>query len=117
MNKAVLASHGINYDGGAARFLGDTELYETVLKSFPDDLSFPSASEAFDKGDCKQLFFNIHTLKGVAGELDMTRLYSASCALADALRGSALPEAARVEKLFAEVKSAYYEVLAGIAAA
>ncbi len=117
MNQRVLKEHGIDCDMGARRFLDDRALYEEMLTMFLSDTCFEQAEAAFAGGDYKGLFECGHTLKGTAGNLDMTALYRASGELTEYLRHNDAPAARRVQELFLEVQAAYRNVVEGISAA
>ncbi len=52
MDREILKQAGIDYERGAARFSGDTELYEALLEAFlTQDDSFDGVPEAFARRD------------------------------------------------------------------
>ena len=87
--KAVLAELK---DGGADtvsaldRFLGDEELYCECLADFMEDKSFPALRDALSANEIRAAFVAAHTLKGVAGNLGLSRLYNGLCILVESLR-------------------------------
>ncbi|MCI7712567.1 MAG: Hpt domain-containing protein [Clostridiales bacterium] len=82
----ALASRGNDACGALERFLGDEALYETCFRQFLADPAFPALEAALDSGDGAAAFEAAHTIKGVAGNLGLTELYRAACALAEPLR-------------------------------
>ena len=65
----------------------------------------------------KNLYEFVHTLKGVAGNTDMTTLYLTTAVLSEYLRKCEIPEKDKVYELFCGMEVAYYAVIKGIAAA
>lgn len=114
MNTDILKRAGIDYDSGLDRFMGDAELYETVLAMFLDDCSLQKAGDARAKGDYPAMFEAMHELKGVAGNEDMTDLYKASCELVELLRGGSDYDYAAIDRSFDEVSRSYAAAKAGI---
>lgn len=108
-----LRQAGIDYRAGLSRFLGDGELYETVLTAFLADAALEKAQAAFARGDRAALFQCAHEIKGSAGNADMAVLYEASCALVTLLREPSSTDAA-VARSFATWEGAYAAARAGI---
>lgn len=117
MDSEVLKEAGIDLKRGVARFLGDRQLYENILLSFLSDVTFGQAKEAMEKENFRDLYECVHTLKGVAGNTDMTILYHTTGALCDYLRKRETPDKEIVRLLFCEMEVAYYSVMMGIVAA
>ncbi|NMP38362.1 MAG: Hpt domain-containing protein [Clostridiales bacterium] len=86
MNISLLKTGGIDYEEGIGRFVGNSELYESLLKSFCEENDFDKAKAAVEAGDTRNLFELIHTMKGVTGNLSLTPLYRACCELTEKLR-------------------------------
>lgn len=82
----ALRRRGADMDGAMDRFAGDEELYETCLKLFLSSPSFSALDGALRSGDCPAAFEAVHSLKGVAGNLGLTTLCRAACALTEPLR-------------------------------
>jgi HPt (histidine-containing phosphotransfer) domain-containing protein len=113
MNMTKLRQSGIDYEAGVTRFLGDRELYETVLTAFLADSTMDRASVAFEKHDYTALFSCVHELKGVSGNADMTDVYAASCSLVSLLRGNTGTDE-EVAACFLTLKDAYARAISGI---
>lgn len=114
MNINRLQQAGIDYKGGLARFLGDQELYETVLMAFLTDDNLEKARLALGRGDREALFSCAHELKGSSGNSNMTGLYAASCELVSLLRGGADIGGAETAAGFARFEKAYNAAREGI---
>ena len=106
-----LKNAGVDTDGSIARFVGNTAMYEKFLRKFPGDDTFAKIKPAFDKDDWTEALNATHTLKGVSGNLGMTRLYKACSDTVALIRAG---EQDKAKQSFAELKSAYDEIHAVI---
>lgn len=70
----ALTKAGIQVDEALERLMGSESLLERLLKKFLDDPSFPELSAALAEGRKEEAFRAAHTLKGVCGNLSITRL-------------------------------------------
>ena len=81
-----LAGRGNDMAGALARFLDDEVLYGDCFRMFLEDPGFRQLEDALARRDASAAFDAAHTLKGVAGNLGLTALYTALSTLAEALR-------------------------------
>lgn len=86
MKTDILILGGIDYNEGLHRFLNLTEVYESLLCDFLDDASFINAKNAYAVNDYEQMFFNLHTLKGVTANLSIKPLYKICYEVVELLR-------------------------------
>ena len=107
------AQAGISFDDLLSHCIGNRDLAMRMLKKFGNDKSFHQLAEAMGSGDLDAAFKAAHALKGVSGNLGMTRLYEADCLLTDALRGGADREEA--ERLYPAVCEHYDRVMSFLA--
>lgn len=70
-----LAAGGINTDDALSRFMGNAALLERFLGKFVSDKNYGMLKEAIDKDDEEGMLNAAHTLKGICGNLSMTKLY------------------------------------------
>lgn len=117
MDSEVLKEAGIDLERGVARFLGDRQLYESILLNFLVDKTFAKAKEAMEEENYKNLYECVHTLKGVAANTDMTILYRTTGGLCDYLGKQETPDREEIALLFCKMEEAYYSVMMGIVAA
>ena len=89
--KRRLEAAGIDVDDALGRFLQNEALMMKFLGRFPADTSFPGCREAMARGDAAQAFEAAHTLKGVAGNLSLKRLYEALTPMVEELRAGISP--------------------------
>lgn len=116
MNYDVLTQHGIDYQSGLARCLGDEQFYEQLLLLFLEDDCFARAKAAYARFEQRELFKCLHELKGVSGNTAMTELYEAVCPLVELLRAKdAAPD--EIAPLFAEIETAYRHTCEGVSMA
>lgn len=73
----------------AKRRLYKEELIKKYLKMFPADESFSGLKAAVDAQDWKQVFAITHNLKGMAANLELTRLFEVSSNLCEDTRNGA----------------------------
>ena len=108
MNRYKLSKAGINANEGIARFSGRAELYEKFLYQFPQDENFSLLCAAIRQQDVKAAFIAAHSLKGIAGNLSLTKLYEDLCPLVEQLRAGSLSGA---EALLQSVRCDYEALL------
>lgn len=81
-----LSAWGVDLPATMERFLDDRELYLDCLHTFFDDPGFGQLGDAIQKKDYEAAFTAAHTLKGVSGNLGLTPLFDAICAIVEPLR-------------------------------
>lgn len=111
MNRYKLSKAGINANEGIARLGGDIQIYEYLLNKFPSDPNYSGMCDAIEKQNVKDAFACAHALKGVVGNLSMSRLYNDLIPLVEELRGSRLE---KTSELLCAVKRDYEDVIAAI---
>jgi hypothetical protein len=80
--------YGADTAGAMERLVHDESLYMTCLTAFVADPAFGALDDAVAKEDYSQAFDQAHALKGVAGNLGLTPLYTALCEIVEPLRAS-----------------------------
>lgn len=83
---ALLSALSIDREQIGERFSGNFALYERFLRKFPQDPTFAALRRAHDEGDLETYLAAVHTLKGVAGNLGLSRLFELSSQLLTTLR-------------------------------
>lgn len=81
-----LSYWGADVNQALARFLNDEELYKECLQMFKADDNFQQLGSSITDENYEQAFENAHTLKGVAGNLALTPLYTAISEIVESLR-------------------------------
>lgn len=113
MNTELLKQAGIDYDKGVERFLGDFELYEMILKHFLEDDNLERVEQSYESRDYQLLQKQVHEVKGMSGNTDMTLLYQSSSALVELLRRGGFEES-ELKKAYERYKSDYTRAVNGI---
>ena len=101
---------GGDYKATISRLPSEALIKKFVLK-YPGDPSFNQLKDALAAQDWELAFRASHTLKGVAQNLGMDRLYKTAATLCDAVRG---PKPLEDASLWPPVVAAHEEVLAAI---
>lgn len=85
---------GGDYKATISRLPSEALIKKFVLK-YPGDPSFNQLKDALAAQDWELAFRASHTLKGVAQNLGMDRLYKTAATLCDAVRGPKMPASGR----------------------
>lgn len=92
------------------RRLPSEAMIRKFLLKYPGDPSYGQLDAALDAGDLQAAFRAAHTLKGVAQNLGLERLYKAADAVCEATRHGGAPG----DGQWPAVQSAHREVLAAL---
>lgn len=84
--KAVFEAYGADYDTTIARFMHKEDMYLRFLDMMFEDKSLQLLGDALEHSDIPAAFGHAHTLKGVVGNMGLTPLYKAACAIVEVLR-------------------------------
>lgn len=82
-----LRAAGADMDGAMRRMVGDEELYGVCFAYFMNDPAFSALEEALHEKNYASAFDAVHTLKGVAGNLGLMRIYELTSVMVETLRG------------------------------
>ncbi len=85
---------GVNVSEGMNRLGGNESLYTRLLGTFTKTIGNYEISADFAPEECEALVEKAHAIKGTAGNLSITPIYSAYTAITDLLRAGK-PEEAR----------------------
>ena len=113
--KEFYETMGVNSEGIIARFANE-ERVKKYLGKLLDDQTFLNLAKAMEQADYEQAFFAVHTLKGVAANLDLLPLYQAGGQLTEILREQKQPDEAQARAVYEQVQTAYESVIAQIPA-
>ena len=108
----LLKDAGNDVDSALRRFVGNEAMYIKFLKRFADDKSYSEMKEAVEKNDMGNAFVAAHTLKGVAGNLGLTKLFDVASEVTEKLRTRSDSDLAAD---FARITAEYDAVMAFIA--
>lgn len=84
---------GANVEEGLNRFMNKSELYAKMLLKLPPNLEKLEVLPYMESGDYQTALANAHTIKGVAGNLSVTPLYTYYTKIVDLLRADKPDEA------------------------
>lgn len=91
-----LKGMGTNIDEGLERCMNNVGLYEKLLKKVPQNIEKLEVLSYFGSGDYETTLMNAHTIKGVAGNLSLTPLFSAYSDIVNLLRANKPDEAKKI---------------------
>ena len=77
---------GVELDEVMERFIGDEDLYFECMEQFVQDPAFGKLGESLGIRDYEEAFSQAHSLKGVSGNLGLTKMYQAVCEIVEPLR-------------------------------
>lgn len=98
---------GLDIESARQRFLGNRELFERFLFRFPEEQNYAKIIEAVKAGEIKEAFNAAHTLKGVCGNLSLSKLYEKVSEVTEILRSEQMPK----EEALEELEKVYQETL------
>lgn len=104
MNRYKLSRAGVDVNQGLKRLNNDKEFYESLLQKFCEDTHYDDLKNALEQGDTDTAFQAAHALKGAAGNLSCTRLYSLLTPMVEELRHHDLESA---KNAFPEITASY----------
>lgn len=97
---------GADWEETLNRFMNNEDLYVKILSKFPDDLSLDNLKKKMKEGDLSASFTYAHTLKGLTGNLGLTRLFQTASLLTEELRSNSIVNApALMENLTAQYEA------------
>lgn len=99
-----LCAAGVDVDDAIARFAGNTDLFVKFICRFPENLDFTAMRSAVDEGDEESFHRYMHTLKGVAGNLGVMKVYNATEQLLVELRENKLKNIELLKKYLNEIE-------------
>ncbi len=107
-NLDVLKNAGIDTDALIKRLMGNEALISVFVKKFTEDKTFEELKAAFGEKDIKQAEIKSHTLKGMCGNLSLTRLYDLFAEQTMLLRRGEFDEA---EAMMTDICSIYSDTI------
>ena len=98
--KEKLQANGVNLSSALNRFMDNEQLYERILSKFPMDENFLQMEKCLVEN-------NAHTLKGLAGTLDLTTLLNILTPMTEQLRTG---NTEGMQELFNQLKTEYNQI-------
>ncbi len=99
-----------DYESVISRLMTEKLVHKFILK-FLADPSFENLTNAMKSENYDEAFREAHTLKGVCQNLSLTKLYSSSSSMTEALRNGEYEEAAN---LLPQVEADYMQTIGAI---
>lgn len=86
--KAMLEANGFNVSEAMQRFMNNEQLWIKFLRKFKADTSYADLVRAMEEKDGTKAFEASHTLKGITGNLALSRFNDLISEQTEYLRGS-----------------------------
>ena len=90
--REIFEVYGADYNSTMARFMGNEAMYLKFLDMLFKDDNLEKLGTALEQQDYEAAFAAAHTLKGVVGNMGLTPLFNAVCAIVEPLRRREAPE-------------------------
>ena len=90
--REIFEVYGADYNSTMARFMGKEAMYLKFLDMLFQDENLQKLGTALEQQDYEAAFAAAHTLKGVVGNMGLTPLFNAVCAIVESLRKREVPE-------------------------
>ena len=110
-----LEAAGIDVAEALERMMGSEALLERLLGKFLEDRNFQALQDALERGDSEGAVSASHALKGVCGNLSMTRLHQCFTDQVAALRRGDLDGARAMMERIAPAYEAVRSAIGGAA--
>ena len=114
MNREARVAAGVDVDDALARLMGSEALLARLLGKFAADENCARLVTAAEADDADAALEAAHALKGVSGNLSMTRLYELTSRQCELIRAGDWPAA---RALVGEVAAAHGALVEAIGAA
>ena len=106
-----LSALGVDTDDAIARFMGNSELYEKMLKKFPKAVDDSPVLAYAHSEDYETATSNAHALKGVTGNLSLTPLYDKYTRIVEMYRESNFRQANELLNETLEIQQKFLDVI------
>jgi len=90
--REIFEVYGADYNSTMARFMGKEAMYLKFLDMLFKDDNLEKLGTALEQQDYEAAFAAAHTLKGGVGDMGLTPLFNAVCAIVESLRKREVPE-------------------------
>ena len=106
-----LSALGVDTNDAITRFMGNSELYEKMLKKFPKTVEDAPVIAYAQSEDYETATSNAHALKGVTGNLSLTPLYDRYTRIVDMYRESNFEQANALLDETVELQQKFLDVI------
>ena len=90
--RKIFEAYGADYNSTMARFMGNEAMYVKFLDMLFKDDNLEKLGTALGQQDYEAAFAAANTLKGVVGNMGLTPLFNAVCAIVEPLRNGKDPD-------------------------
>ncbi len=90
--KKQLEDCGVDVDVALERFMGREAIFMKFIMKFTEDQNCMQIRDGLENRDVQMAFERAHSLKGVAGNLGVTSVYTLAAQVTDLLRGKQTDE-------------------------
>lgn len=109
--KQRLIDAGIDFADALNRFMGNENMLERFMGKFTADQNYQKLVDALDRNDGEAALAASHTLKGVCGNLSMTKLFDLLTVQVKAFRDGDFDGA---KAMMNDITAVYNEIIAAI---
>lgn len=102
----ILKDGGIDTKEALERLDGNEKLFLRVLNKFLTDTNYNDYCQKLEQGDIENAERSLHALKGIAGNLGITDLYSLSVEIDEGLKEGIVPDEYKNKSLESAYKNA-----------
>lgn len=106
-----LSALGVDTGDAIERFMGNSDLYEKMLKKFPKAVEDSPVQTYAQSEDYETAASNAHALKGVTGNLSLTPLYDKYTKIVEMYRESNFEQANALLNETLEVQQKFLDVI------
>ncbi len=103
-----LTEAGVDMDDALKRFMGNSALFERLIKKLPENVKKYDVAESFEKKDYENALSGAHSLKGTMGNLSVKTLFDGYTKIVNFLRANQNEEA---EEVFKEILPAQENII------
>lgn len=100
----------INVETAEERFAGNYALFSKFLYSFPERSLFSDLEKQIEAGSAREAFETAHAMKGIVGNLSLSKVEEKLFPVVEALRAGNLPD----DNQWKELAAAYRVTVDGI---
>ena len=111
MNHEAFKAVGIDIEDALSRVTGNEVLLQSLLKTYAEDDQFSILKDSLRHRDLQRAINACHCLKGMCGNLSMTKLFELFTQQLAYLRESNWDEA---EKLMPQIEKSHYAILSAV---
>ncbi len=81
-----LLKNGNDIEGALKRFSQDSDLYISLLPYAIEEKIYKNLDQSLSEGNIKDAYENAHSLKGMLGNMGLTKMYNSDCLIVEALK-------------------------------